>query len=76
MMPMFFVMLLLGGLQHPTIAAGLGLLYTVARFFYFKGYSTGNPENRLKIGYVFLTNSCNFMLFLVHSLYPAYLTLL
>jgi glutathione S-transferase len=50
MMPMFFVMLLLGGLQHPTIAAGLGVLYVVARFFYFKGYSTGVPDNRLKIG--------------------------
>jgi glutathione S-transferase len=50
MMPVFFVMLLLGGLQHPTIAAGLGALYTVARFFYFKGYATGVPDNRLKIG--------------------------
>ena len=50
MMPMFFVMLLLGGLQHPTIAAGLGAFYTVARFFYFKGFATGVPENRLKIG--------------------------
>ncbi|CAL4943981.1 unnamed protein product [Urochloa decumbens] len=50
MMPMFFVMLLLGGLQHPTIAAGLGVLYMVARFFYFKGYATGVPDNRLKIG--------------------------
>ncbi|CAL4918648.1 unnamed protein product [Urochloa decumbens] len=50
MMPMFFVMLLLGGLQHPTIAAGLGGLYTVARFFYFKGYATGDPRNRMKIG--------------------------
>ncbi|OAY75099.1 microsomal glutathione S-transferase 3 [Ananas comosus] len=49
-MPVFFVMLLVGGLQHPTIAAGLGFLYILARFFYFKGYSTGVPENRLKIG--------------------------
>ncbi|CAL4926918.1 unnamed protein product [Urochloa decumbens] len=50
MMPMFFVMLLLGGLQHPTIAAGLGGLYTAARFFYFKGYATGDPRNPMKIG--------------------------
>ncbi|WOL02582.1 microsomal glutathione S-transferase 3 [Canna indica] len=49
-MPVFFTTLLVGGLQHPVIAAGLGALYTVARFFYFKGYSTGVPENRLKIG--------------------------
>ncbi|KQK13598.1 microsomal glutathione S-transferase 3 [Brachypodium distachyon] len=50
MMPMFFVMVLLGGLQHPVVAAGLGALYTVARFFYFKGYATGVPDNRLKLG--------------------------
>lgn len=50
MMPMFFVVLLLGGLQHPVVAALLGVLYTVARFFYFKGYATGVPDNRLKIG--------------------------
>ncbi|KAF0910223.1 hypothetical protein E2562_001417 [Oryza meyeriana var. granulata] len=50
MMPLFFATLLVGGLQHPVIAAALGVFYAVARFFYFKGYSTGNPENRLKIG--------------------------
>ncbi|XP_072972994.1 uncharacterized protein [Typha angustifolia] len=50
MMPAFFVMLLVGGLQWPTIAAGLGGLYNVGRFFYFKGYSTGSPDNRLKLG--------------------------
>ncbi|PIA63805.1 hypothetical protein AQUCO_00201261v1, partial [Aquilegia coerulea] len=49
MMPMFFLMLSLGGLQHPIIASALGFLYTVGRFFYFKGYSTGNPQNRLKL---------------------------
>lgn len=49
-MPVFFVILMLGGLQHPTIAAGLGGIYIVARFFYFKGYATGVPDNRLKIG--------------------------
>jgi glutathione S-transferase len=52
-MPLFFVMLLLGGLQHPVVAAGLGALYTVARFFYFTGYATGVPANRMKIGCVF-----------------------
>ncbi|KAM3294559.1 hypothetical protein ACQJBY_037450 [Aegilops geniculata] len=50
MMPLFFATLLLGGLQHPVAAAALGLLYTVARFFYFKGYATGVPENRYKLG--------------------------
>ncbi|KAL4196863.1 hypothetical protein AMTRI_Chr04g248370 [Amborella trichopoda] len=64
MMPIFFVLLLLGGLRHPLIASGLGLFYTVARYFYFKGYATGVPENRLKIGYSFslslsLSGSCS-----------------
>ncbi|XBI73691.1 hypothetical protein VPH35_067388 [Triticum aestivum] len=54
MMPLFFVTVLLGGLQHPVVAAALGVLYTVARFFYFKGYATGVPDNRLKLGYVCL----------------------
>ncbi|RRT41692.1 hypothetical protein B296_00055759 [Ensete ventricosum] len=53
MMPVFFATLLVGGLQLPVIAAGLGGFYTVARFFYFKGYSSGLPENRLRIGYYF-----------------------
>lgn len=48
--PLFFATLLVGGFQHPVLAAGLGLLYTVGRFFYFKGYSTGNPDNRMKLG--------------------------
>ncbi|KAF8389605.1 hypothetical protein HHK36_024124 [Tetracentron sinense] len=51
MMPMFFAMLVLGGLHRPLIAAGLGTVYTVARYFYFTGYATGDPQNRLKIGY-------------------------
>ncbi|XP_077240009.1 uncharacterized protein LOC143880915 [Tasmannia lanceolata] len=50
MMPIFFVLLLLGGVQHPWISVGFGLFYVVTRFFYFTGYSTGNPDNRLQIG--------------------------
>ncbi|KAK8921389.1 hypothetical protein KSP39_PZI020563 [Platanthera zijinensis] len=49
-MPVFFALLLLGGIQHPLFAAGFGLFYGVTRFFYFKGYASGVPENRLKIG--------------------------
>ncbi|KAK9106424.1 hypothetical protein Syun_022435 [Stephania yunnanensis] len=50
MMPMFFALLLLGGLRHPLVSAGLGLLYMVGRYFYFTGYATGDPNNRLKLG--------------------------
>ncbi|KAM0957551.1 hypothetical protein ACFX2J_025441 [Malus domestica] len=50
MMPMFFVLLVLGGLKHPCISATLGFLFTFTRYFYFKGYATGDPMNRLAIG--------------------------
>ncbi|BBN00930.1 hypothetical protein MPTK1_2g03200 [Marchantia polymorpha subsp. ruderalis] len=49
-LPFFLANLLLGGLKHPLLAAGLGFGYIVARYFYFKGYSTGVPSNRMKLG--------------------------
>ena len=50
---MYFMLMILGGLKHPCICSSLGAVYTVSRYFYFTGYSTGEPENRLKIGFVF-----------------------
>nr|VDD11947.1 unnamed protein product [Brassica rapa] len=50
MMPMYFLLMILGGMKHPCICTALGLLYNVSRFFYFKGYSTGDPMKRLTIG--------------------------
>ncbi|KAK9287946.1 hypothetical protein L1049_016391 [Liquidambar formosana] len=38
MMPMFFMLMILGGIRHPLIAAALGSLYIVSRYFYFTGY--------------------------------------
>ncbi|XP_026453333.1 microsomal glutathione S-transferase 3-like [Papaver somniferum] len=49
-MPIFFILLVLGGLQHPIISASFGLVYAVGRYFYFTGYATGVPRNRLKLG--------------------------
>ncbi|CAK9223483.1 unnamed protein product [Sphagnum troendelagicum] len=49
-MPTFISLLLVGGLQYPRLAAVLGLVYVVARYFFFKGYSTGDPEKRLTSG--------------------------
>lgn len=54
LMPMVLILLILGGIRHPVIAASLGAAYTVTRCFYFTGYSTGHPKNRLKIGWVLL----------------------
>ncbi|KAJ1697300.1 hypothetical protein LUZ63_005812 [Rhynchospora breviuscula] len=54
-MPVFFVMLLVGGLQHSLISAGLGALYIISLFFYFKLNSTGNPDScRRLMGLSFL----------------------
>ncbi|GFQ07444.1 microsomal glutathione s-transferase 3 [Phtheirospermum japonicum] len=50
MMPVFFTLMILGGIRHPLISASLGVVYSVGRFFYFKGYATGIPQKRLSIG--------------------------
>ncbi|GAB2287485.1 hypothetical protein Dimus_021861 [Dionaea muscipula] len=49
-MPVFFVLLIVGGFRHPTASAALGLFYALTRYFYFTGYSSGIPDNRLTIG--------------------------
>lgn len=49
-LPMFFIFMTVGGIKHPIIAALLGCIYVVARYFYFIGYSTGDPKNRLTYG--------------------------
>ncbi|KAJ6707321.1 MICROSOMAL GLUTATHIONE S-TRANSFERASE [Salix viminalis] len=50
MMPVFFLLMVLGGIRHPCVCASLGSLYIVTRYFYFSGYATGDPKNRLNIG--------------------------
>ncbi|KAJ4755654.1 Microsomal glutathione S-transferase 3 [Rhynchospora pubera] len=49
-MPLFFALLLVSGMQYPLIVSGLGTLYIIGRFFYFKGYSSGIPDKRIKAG--------------------------
>uniref|UniRef100_A0A7N0TTH8 Glutathione S-transferase 3, mitochondrial n=1 Tax=Kalanchoe fedtschenkoi TaxID=63787 RepID=A0A7N0TTH8_KALFE len=50
LMPVYFMLMMLGGIKHPLVSAAFGLLYIVSRYFYFTGYATGDPVNRLKIG--------------------------
>ncbi|KAL2942877.1 Microsomal glutathione S-transferase 3 [Bienertia sinuspersici] len=52
MMPVFFMLMIMGGMSHPCICAGLGVIYIISRYFYFTGYSSGDPQKRLSIGYV------------------------
>ncbi|KAK9691662.1 hypothetical protein RND81_09G210500 [Saponaria officinalis] len=49
-MPVYFILMILGGMRHPCICTGLGVVYLVSRYFYFTGYSTGDPTKRLSIG--------------------------
>ncbi|XP_059623304.1 uncharacterized protein LOC132266447 [Cornus florida] len=50
MLPMFFMLMILGGIKHPLICASLGAFYIVGRYFYFTGYASGDPRNRLNLG--------------------------
>ncbi|KAL1348598.1 uncharacterized protein LOC107458039 [Arachis duranensis] len=61
-MAIFFMLMILGGLKHPSICGVLGVLYIIARYFYFKGYATGDPINRLKIGRLFFVALVGLML--------------
>ncbi|WKA13350.1 hypothetical protein VitviT2T_030656 [Vitis vinifera] len=54
MMPIFFMLMILGGIRYPVACAALGSLYIISLYFYFTGYSTSDPQNRLKIEFVFL----------------------
>ncbi|KAJ3117758.1 Microsomal glutathione S-transferase 3 [Phlyctochytrium bullatum] len=44
--PQFLALLLLGGLEHPRVAAAMGVLWMVGRHYYAAGYSTGEPKKR------------------------------
>lgn len=44
--PTFTTLLLLGGLQHPRVAAVAGIVYLAGRIVFAKGYYTGDPKNR------------------------------
>jgi len=44
--PQFLTLLLIGGLQHPRLAAGAGAVYLLGRIVFARGYYTGDPEKR------------------------------
>ncbi|XP_019182699.1 PREDICTED: microsomal glutathione S-transferase 3-like [Ipomoea nil] len=49
-MPVFFMLMILGGIRHPLISASLGAIYIVSRYGYFTGYATGDPTKRYTLG--------------------------
>jgi len=44
--PQFLMLLLVGGLQLPRVAAGAGAIYLLGRIAFAKGYYTGDPDKR------------------------------
>ncbi|GAB4821870.1 hypothetical protein N2152v2_008916 [Parachlorella kessleri] len=49
--PAFLGLLLATGLRFPIYATLAGLVWTVGRIVYFKGYSTGDPKARYRGGF-------------------------
>lgn len=50
----FQVMLLLGGIHYPQLGAAAGLVWLLGRIVYAVGYSTGDPQKRLKGGFQYI----------------------
>ena len=44
----FHTLLLVAGLRFPIAASVAGLGYLIGRVMFFKGYSTGDPRNRMR----------------------------
>nr|XP_043608850.1 microsomal glutathione S-transferase 3-like [Erigeron canadensis] len=49
-LPIFFTLMILGGLKHPVACSVFGVAYIISRYFYFTGYASGDPKGRLPIG--------------------------
>lgn len=73
--PSMMMVLLIGGLQYPLVAAVLGGLYGLARIQFFRGYASGDPRKRFSGGGV-AVYPCYFGLiicsicFTLHQFFP------
>jgi glutathione S-transferase len=39
---------MIGGLNHPQISAGAGVVFVLGRYIYCSNYSTGDPSKRTR----------------------------
>ena len=46
--PQFLFLLTIGGLSYPKLSAGAGVVYLLGRIIYALGYSTGDPQKRIR----------------------------
>ncbi|XP_022237308.1 microsomal glutathione S-transferase 3-like [Limulus polyphemus] len=58
----FQVLLLLGGIHYPRLGAAAGLVWLLGRIVYTIGYSTGDPQKRMRGGFQYVG-----LLFLLYS---------
>jgi glutathione S-transferase len=47
-LPIFNILLLIGGLKYPKISAISGLVFILGRIIYVSGYVTGDPSKRMR----------------------------
>ncbi|KAK3278588.1 hypothetical protein CYMTET_13484 [Cymbomonas tetramitiformis] len=47
-LPTFYALLLVSAVQFPLTAAVSGFVYSLGKIAYFTGYSTGDPDKRLR----------------------------
>jgi len=52
--PTFMSLLLLGGLEMPVFSSIAGWIWIAGRISYAKGYSTGEPKNRMRGAYSYI----------------------
>jgi len=52
--PFFLFMLLVGGLKYPLTSAIGGVIWTLGRIAYFRGYSTGEPKARIRGSFMYI----------------------
>lgn len=49
----FLAVLLIAGLKYPTPVAIAGVVYLAGRIVYFAGYSSGDPDKRLRGAFMY-----------------------
>lgn len=50
----FLALLVVAGLKYPITAAAAGAVYLIGRIVYFAGYSSGDPQKRLRGSFMYL----------------------
>lgn len=53
-LPTFYTLLTLAGLKYPITAAAAGAVHLAGKIAYFEGYSSGNPEARMRGSFGYL----------------------